>query len=389
MTQEGGRILDFEVRRDNLRISRCVAGAAPDRIALERGQALFKIDKFALTANNVTYAALGDAMAYWNFFPAADAQWGRVPAWGLADVVASNAPGVAAGERFYGYFPMSSHVVLQPEQPGSAGFVDGAPHRKQLNAVYNRYARTSTDPGYDAAREAQQVLLKPLFITSFLIDDFLADNECFGAATVVLSSASSKTAYGTAFMLSRRKELEVIGLTSAANLDFVQGLGCYDQALPYDRLAELDSENPVVYVDLAGDLALRRQLHEHYGMYLRYSCAVGGTHWEATAGGAALPRGDDADGENGENGRRESMPGARPILFFAPAQIKKRHAEWGAAGLQQRVAGAWRAFMTPVCDPQKPWLQVIEAAGSAALERAYLQLLEGKARPQEGYVLSL
>ncbi len=154
--------------------------------------------------------------------------------------------------------------------------------------------------------------------------------------------------------------------------------------LTYERLGELDSETPVVYVDLAGNLALRGRVHEHYGMYLKYSCAVGGAHWEAVAR-VAPPR--DEDGERCV--RRDAMPRARPILFFAPAQIKKRHADWGAAGLQQRIAGAWRAFMAPVSDPARPWLKVVESPGQEALERTYRLMLDGKSRPQDGHVLSL
>ena len=86
--------------------------------------------------------------------------------------------------------------------------------------------RCSADPGYDAAREAEQALLRPLFMTSFLIDDFLADTGFFGARRVMLSSASSKTAYGTAFCLSLRRgspnAVKVIGLTSAGNLAFTR-----------------------------------------------------------------------------------------------------------------------------------------------------------------------
>ena len=83
--------------------------------------------------------------------------------------------------------------------------MDGAPHRRELSSVYNFYQRCSADPLYEANREAEQALLRPLFTTSFLIDDFLADNADFGAQTVILSSASSKTAYGTAFCIARRR----------------------------------------------------------------------------------------------------------------------------------------------------------------------------------------
>ena len=157
-----------------------------------------RVDRFALTANNITYAAFGDAMNYWQFYPTADAAWGIVPVWGFGTVVQSLHPGVAVGERLYGYWPMASSAVLAPERISAEGFSDGAAHRQALHAVYNRYFRVGADPLYTAGSEDAQALLRPLFITSWLIDDFLADNEFFGADTVIVSSASSKTAYGMA-----------------------------------------------------------------------------------------------------------------------------------------------------------------------------------------------
>ena len=101
--------------------------------------------------------------------------------WGFAEVVESRAEGVAVGERCYGYWPMGRYLVVQPARVGKHGFVDGAAHRAALPAVYNQIQRCAADPGYVAAQEAQQALLRPLFITSFLIDDFLDDARCFGA----------------------------------------------------------------------------------------------------------------------------------------------------------------------------------------------------------------
>ena len=91
---------DFMVDRKDLRSSRFSAASLP--AAPAPGEVLLAIDTFALTANNITYAAFGDAMQYWNFFPAADPAWGRVPVWGFADVIASACEGVAPGERIYG-----------------------------------------------------------------------------------------------------------------------------------------------------------------------------------------------------------------------------------------------------------------------------------------------
>jgi hypothetical protein len=361
--------LDFLVRRDDLHECKSVTAPEPGAQALLPGQVLMRIDKFALTSNNITYAAFGEAMSYWNFFPAAQG-WGRIPVWGFGDVIGSRHEAVKPGERYYGYFPMSTHLVVQPERAGEAGFYDGAVQRKALHPVYNQYVRTATDPAYDAGREDEQMLLKPLFATSFLIDDFLADNAYFGARAVLLSSASSKTAYGTAFQLARRgapgARCELIGLTSPGKLAFVEGLACYDRVLAYDQIGSLPRELPLAYVDMAGDAQLRSALHHLYGDRLKYSCAVGGTHREALGGAGDLP-------------------GPRPTLFFAPAQIKKRAQDWGQAGLQQRLAAAWLQFLVA----SGKWMRVIRARGPAAVERVYLEVLDGRVRPDEGHVLTL
>jgi hypothetical protein len=204
-----------------------------DDVPLSAGQVRVAVQRFALTANNITYAAFGDAMHYWDFFPAPDPAWGVIPVWGFGDVVQSLHPGVAVGERLYGYFPMGDQLVLQPQRLSPSGFVDGAAHRAALHGVYNQYLRCNTDPMYSRETEDLQALLRPLFTTSWLIDDFLADNDFFGSAgdatrpgVMLLSSASSKTAYGTAFMLAQRAGIRVVGLTSQANLAFCEALGC-------------------------------------------------------------------------------------------------------------------------------------------------------------------
>ncbi len=361
----------FVVERQNLSQTRWVRS---DPAPLADGELRLAIDSFALTANNITYAAFGDAMNYWGFFPTGDAATGCIPVWGFADVTESRCEGVAIGERFYGYFPIADEVVLQPTRVNAAGFSDGAAHRRELHAVYNHYLRCSADPGYDAAREAEQALLRPLFFTSFLIDDFLGDNGFFGARTVILSSASSKTAYGTAFCLAQRRgaadAMRIVGLTSPGNLAFTRSLGCYDEVLGYGNVATLPADQPAVYVDFSGSVALRAAVHGHLQSNLMYSCSVGGTHWSDLGGGKGLP-------------------GPRPTLFFAPAQINKRNADWGAAGLQQRLAAAWGAFMRPVTDAHQPWLRVVRGHGAAAIESVYAALLGGSVNPAEGHVLSI
>ena len=59
---------------------------APAQRALAAGQVRLAVERFALTANNITYAAFGEAMKYWQVFPAGDAAMGCLPVWGFATV---------------------------------------------------------------------------------------------------------------------------------------------------------------------------------------------------------------------------------------------------------------------------------------------------------------
>jgi hypothetical protein len=361
----------FVVERDNLRQTRW---EDEPPAGLGEGGVRLRVDAFALTSNNITYAAFGETMNYWGFYPTGDAATGCIPVWGFASVAESRCAGVDVGERFYGYWPIAEEALLHPIRVDAGGFTDGAEHRRHLPPIYNRYVRCSADPAYVAEREAEQALLRPLFATSFLIDDFLADSEFFGARTVILSSASSKTAYGTAFCLSQRRgsvdAVRVVGLTSPGNLAFTRSLGCYDTVLAYDDLPAGLAGEPAVYVDISGDAALRAAIHERLADKLSYSCAVGATHWDRLGGGTGLP-------------------GPQPVLFFAPAQAAKRAGEWGPAALEDRMAAAWTAFMWPVTDARAPWLQVVRGRGEAAVEATYTALLDGTMRPQEGHVLSV
>ncbi|NTY62320.1 DUF2855 family protein [Mycolicibacterium sphagni] len=356
----------FVVQRNDLRNTQW---AESPTAALDDGEVRLRIDAFALTSNNITYAALGDAMNYWQFFPTGDPATGHVPVWGFASVVESRCPGVEVGERFYGYWPIGDDIVLRPEGVHPGGFTDGAEHRRALHPIYNQYVRCSADPGYAADREAQQALLRPLFATAFLIDDFLADKGYFDASAVILSSASSKTAYGTAFCLAqRRSAVKVVGLTSPANAEFIRALGCYDDVLLYDDIATALPEAASVYVDFSGDPAVRGAVHRRLGDRLAYSCLVGATHWDALDGGGELP-------------------GPAPVLFFAPDQAGKRIAEWGPAAFQERMAAAWTAFMEPVTDDEKPWLTVVSGQGRHAVEQTYTALLDGTVPANEGHIL--
>ena len=354
------------VRKNNLASARL---ETTEDAPLADGQVRVSVESFALTSNNITYAAFGDAMNYWQFFPTGEEGWGTIPVWGFGSVVQSLHPGVAVGERLYGYYPMASATVLTPARLATSGFYDGATHRRELHTVYNQYLRCSADPFYTPDTEDIQALLRPLFITSFLIDDFLADNDFFGAQTLLLSSASSKTAYGTAFQLAQRPGIEVIGLTSPVNVAFCESLGCYSRVLTYDQLDQISADAACIYVDFAGNAGLRLAIHTRFAN-LKYSCSIGGTH-AAELGGA------------------RDLPGPRATLFFAPAQIKKRSADWGAEGLGQRLVQAWQAFSRRATQAPSPWLITRHHRGADAVATAYQQVLAGKGDPRIGHILTL
>jgi hypothetical protein len=363
---EGGSVV--EVHREEHARTRVVDGPGEDQ-ELGPGEALLRVDEFALTANNVTYAVAGDFLNYWKFFPSPDEGWGRVPVWGFADVAASAAEDLETGARYWGYWPMATHLVVQPVRVSDAGFFDGAPHRAELHPVYNRYERSEAGAGPE--REALQMLLRPLFATSFLIDDALAEQNFGGAGTVALASASSKTAFGTAFMLAQRDDVDVVGLTSAGNADFVRGLGVYDRVLAYDDVGELAGRGKVAYVDMSGDGALRGRIHRELGDELASDLAVGMTHHDQMAG-------------------EPDLPGPQPTMFFAPARVKQRNEDWGAAGLQQRVGEAWERFIEFVTRDDGPAVMSIERSnGAEAVERTWRALVAGEVRPDEGHVLSM
>jgi NADPH:quinone reductase-like Zn-dependent oxidoreductase len=352
------RSWDLLIDKADLTRTQLREGPAPDAAALAEGEVLLAVERFALTANNITYGAIGEAFGYWRFFPAPDG-WGRIPVWGFARVVGSRAEGIEPGLRIFGYLPMSSHFTASLART-RGGLVDRAAHRSELPPTYNQYSEAA--PG---VLDDHRALLRPLFMTSWLIDDFLKDQGDLGARTVVLTSASSKTALGLAWLLSRRG-MKVVGLTSPRNLDFLQGLGFYDRVVPYDQAGALAIEAPVALIDFAGDRGLIGVLHNHLGDDLVHSAIIGVTHWQAPAPQAS------------------PLPGPPRTPFFAPDQIRKRAAEWGAEVLDARFAEAMAEFVEA-----NGWLTLKFAQGPDGLRQAYDAVVSGAASPDVGLIVKL
>ncbi|QYJ06278.1 DUF2855 family protein [Qipengyuania flava] len=334
---------------------------------LADGAVRLAIESFSVTANNITYAVVGDGFGYWNFFPAPEGK-GIVPMWGHARVIESNHPDFSEGERVYGYLPMGTHLDVVPGNVSKSGFVDTAAHRQPMSPIYNQYSRLAADPEHDPAREGERMIFGPLFKTGFLIEYFMRGENWFGAGQVIMTSASSKTAMGLAAVAKQRSpEVKRIGLTSAGNVDFVKGTGLYDEVVAYDAVGSLDVV-PTVTVDFAGNAGLLASLHKHFADDLKYSCLVGATHVEER--GAGMGGGD-------------GLPGPTPTLFFAPDHAVALFKELGPEGAGKQLAESWHYFLDAVGDT----ITIERHQGIDAARTTYLDMLAGKLDPAVGIVV--
>ncbi|QFT78113.1 DUF2855 family protein [Erythrobacter sp. THAF29] len=358
-------IQQVHVRKDELDHADLVQ-VEPGELA--DGAVRLKIESFSVTANNITYAVVGDGFGYWNFFPAPEG-FGIVPMWGHAKVVESKHDEIEVGERVYGYLPMATHLDVRPGNVSPSSFMDSTDYRQPMSPVYNTYRRLASDPEHDPSREAERMVFGPLFTTGFLIEYFLRNEDWFGAEQVVLTSASSKTAMGLAAVAKQNSpSIKRVGLTSESNVEFVEGTGLYDKVYSYESVGLL-SINPSVVVDFAGNAGLLAKVHEHFGDVLKYSCLVGATHIEERGeGGLAADRG---------------LPGPKPTLFFAPDHAVAFFKEHGQEEGGKLHAVAWREFLKSV----EGTVEIVRKQGLEAAREVYLEMIGGNVDPSKGIVI--
>ncbi|MCA8901685.1 MAG: DUF2855 family protein [Hyphomonas sp.] len=353
---------DFLIRRDDLRD---VHWADHDLGALAPGHVRLKVEAFALTANNVTYATFGEAMQYWNFFPAADPTFGRVPVWGFATVTESGVAGVDVGQRVYGYLPISDEFDVQPVNVTSGSFMDGAAHRQGLAPIYNTYIFTAADPSYDAAFEAQQMLFRPLFTTGWMIDDALMETGDPIPETVVISSASSKTALALAHCLKQRGGVDTVALTSPGNKDFVESTGLYGRVRVYDDVDRLHARGLTAFVDFLGRPSLTADIHSALRDRLVRSMVIGVTDWEGNRAPIALPD-------------------PQPEFFFVPTYAAGRAKDLGPDVLNARLGKSLGDFYRASAAIVVPK----DAKGRDAVTSAWRETLDAKVDPGTGLILA-
>lgn len=337
-----------------------------DTSELEAGEVLFRIDKYALTTNNITYAVVGHRMKYWDFFPV-DEQWGIVPVWGFAEVVESKNESIAVGTRYYGYYPMSSYLKVKAGKVNPFGFTDISEHRQALASIYNFYTNTKMDPGYNQAKEDYMPIIKPLFATSFLNYYFLQESNFFEADQIAITSASSKTGLGLAYLLRHNKATDgktVIGLTSKRNVEFVEKTGYYDQVIAYDDVIEQMPDKATTIVDMAGNADLLHKIYEAMGAQLKYISLIGLTDWQASKSSGKIPVAQ---------------------LFFAPTHAENKIKEWGNETFTVRLSKSLKEFTADAAS----WMELAYINSKDATQELYLDMLNGKVNPSIGYIISI
>ena len=353
----------FEVLRNDLSTYRVNEKPVP---SIQDGQILAEVERFAFTANNISYAVVGDKLGYWQFFPVEEG-WGVIPVWGFARVVESRHSDIESGERLFGYWPMGTHVVMQPGKVRPDQLQETLPHRADLAAVYNNYARTSGEPHYDMSMDDERMLLMPLYATSFCLYDFLVANEFFGATQIIVPSASSKTAIGLAYALKDTPDApRCVGITSAPSLERVTNLGLYDKVLAYEDLAAIDCDQATVIVDMSGNGSVLSELHRLLGDNMRYTSNVGLTHYDA--------------GEMGPDFIRE-----RSSMFFAPGHIKERTKQWGPGEFQKKAYTFWHS----VAVRSRDWLNIETHRDVDGIPGVFERVRDGDVTADTGVVVVL
>ena len=336
------------------------------------GEVLVKIDKFAYTSNNITYAVAADMVGYWKFFPALgeDADgYGVIPVWGFADVVESKAEGVPVGDRLFGYFPPASHLKMIPTRIKEGRFIDGMEHRAQLPIVYNSYIRVHNEPGYNSDTDNARMLFFPLHMTSFCIWDSLQIKDWYGAEQIIILSASSKTSTGLGYALQADNNApHVIGVTSQRNLSAVEGFKIYDHCLSYDTIDQVDTTKPTVIIDMSGNADVLVKLHTKLGDQMKWCVNVGLTHWDKASPQA-----------------KEGIITERSGFFFAPGHIERRTKEWGSVGFAEKTA----AFMKETAAKTNSWMTYRSIDGLTELAKIHQTVCQGKIPANEGLIVEL
>lgn len=323
------------------------------------GSLILAVERFSLSANNLTYVLLGDdVLRSWDAFPARASGWGRVPVWGVARVVGGDPSVAKIGDRWTGYLPMATHVSVHVA-PSEFGLLTTDEPRASMLPCYRRLTPYESGAEVDDHRADMDTVMLSVFPFAALITDDLVR---MGVPTVVVSSASSRVSTSVSRLLGIRG-IRVVGLTSPRNRADVESLGTYASVLTYAEIDQLDDSAGTVFVDVAGSAEITEAVHRRLGNQLEASVAVGGTHIRALPPVAA--------------------PGPLVTQFNAGDRESEVLGERGVQALQKLYSDA-RAELIAWAPS---WLKVTPVAGLDATKQVWRDIAAGKSNPLEAKVI--
>ncbi|KAF9555438.1 hypothetical protein CPC08DRAFT_642870 [Agrocybe pediades] len=387
---------------------------------------LIKVDRFGFSANNVTYQALGEHphFRYFDFHPAPSSQdgsissktHGLVPVWGFGIIVKSTHPKIDEGERVYGYFAPTRYLLLpvSPADVNKTSFYVPRPHLPADRRPYNQILRCRADPHYISSPQAEDMtmLYRPLYWTAFWCEDWLHSTNYRGGATrILVSSASSKTAFCFAHRVRKRisageisSTTQIIGLTSKKNIQFTKNLNLYHHVLDYDSFTtsgllgggssssgnDSQSNNDRwLYIDVAGNPDLNHTIAAHFDDRLAdtptlvTTVSLGMTNLSPAASEASSIKWDEQSFKNGAESKRATE--RKVEQFFMPEWLEVRKHQLPISEIFSRQNQAWKELMTDGAQ----WVRLQRVYGPERVKNAYEALTREGLGPDCGLIWSL
>jgi hypothetical protein len=227
-----------------------------------------------LTTNNLTYARMGHVMGWYDIYPLPSnipepyhdsSAYGRVAAWGYADIVESTVPEIAVGQTLYGFLPISTGVETmhvgfsrhrEREIPNQIIALDH--HRQHLWKIYNRYTIGTSLAQFEKSKGLDSLgwdaLMQGLFGTGYNLSThgfawtpkdlihpsgggtWTAEDADLRHAAVVILNASGKTGMAFAYALRRcrpraHQPYSIVGVGSEASKNTIQGSRLFDEVV--------------------------------------------------------------------------------------------------------------------------------------------------------------
>ncbi|TFK23688.1 hypothetical protein FA15DRAFT_757079 [Coprinopsis marcescibilis] len=387
-----------------------------DLAAIPINHVAIKVDRFGFSANNITYQALGEHphFRYFDFHTAPTSELakthGLIPVWGFGTVVASKHPKITIGERVYGYFAPTRYLVVpvSPSDVNKHAFYVPRPNLPPNRRPYNQIQRCATDPTYSAVTDAENLtmLYRPLFWTSYWCEDWLYSTGCYtpsdnSKVSILISSASSKTAFCLAYLIQKRigngelKNTKVVGLTSTRNAKFTENLGLYDEVHEYDTFRsdgafQMQSERQWIYIDVAGNGLLNKEIQRHFA-----SSSNGRVVKNVSLGVTNLQPTSSANDSMkwSHNAFDPTAPALAPSdarwpkteNFFMPEWLSVRKHQLPVSEIFQRQLNAWGSLMKDCIN----WVELQPVLGAKQVHDAYTRLAKEGLGPDKGLIWSL